>query len=71
MNSMPRTFMHFPVYLSLAWRACLAGLLLSVHLSVQAQTSSAVQLKGTPHDEVQKAMGQRKWPQALEQVDAY
>jgi tetratricopeptide (TPR) repeat protein len=71
MNTMPRTFMHFPVYLSLAWRACLAGLLLSVHLSVQAQTSSAVQLKGTPHDEVQKAMGQRKWPQALEQVDAY
>jgi Tfp pilus assembly protein PilF len=68
---MPRSFPPLSVSLSLAWRACLAGLFLSAHLGVYSQTSSTVKLKGTAHEEVQKAMDQRKWPQALEQVDAY
>ncbi len=71
MNYMSRSSLHLPVSLFVAWRSCLAILLLSVQLGVHAQSSSTVQLKGTPHDEVQKAMGQRKWPQALEQVDTY
>ncbi|NBW56024.1 MAG: tetratricopeptide repeat protein, partial [Betaproteobacteria bacterium] len=54
-----------------AWRLVLTCLLLFVVSGVQAQTSSTIQLKGTPHEEVQKAMGQRKWDKALEQVDAY
>lgn len=71
MNDMSRSSLQTTDSLFVTWRTCLAILLLSVQLSVHAQTSSSVQLKGTPHDEVQKAMGQRKWPQALEQVDAY
>jgi Flp pilus assembly protein TadD len=55
----------------LVWRTGLFCLLVSTCLGVQAQTSSTLQLKGTPHDEVQKAMGQRKWDQALEQIDTY
>ncbi len=46
-------------------------MLLTMALGVQAQTSSTLQLKGTPHAEVEKAMGQRKWDQALQQIDAY
>ena len=37
----------------------------------QAQTSSLQTFKGTAHDEVQKSMVQRNWPDALKQVDAY
>ena len=68
---MPRTYPLSFEYLSLAWRMGLVCLLLCAAWSVSAQTSSTLQLKGTPHAEVQKAMGQRKWPQALEQVDTY
>ena len=68
---MPRTYLLSFVCLPFAWRTGLACLMLCAQLGVHAQTSSTQQFKGTPHDEVQKAMGQRKWPQALEQVDAY
>jgi tetratricopeptide (TPR) repeat protein len=68
---MPRTYLLSFVCLPLAWRMGLVCLLLCAAWDVHAQTSSTLQLKGTPHAEVQKAMGQRKWPQALEQVDAY
>jgi tetratricopeptide (TPR) repeat protein len=68
---MPRTYLLSFVCLPLAWRMGLVCLLLCASWGVHAQTSSTLQLKGTPHAEVQKAMGQRKWPQALEQVDTY
>ena len=55
----------------MVWRTSLFCLLLSTCLGVQAQTSSTLQLKGTPHAEVQKAMGQLKWDQALVQIDTY
>ena len=68
---MQRILILSPVVRPWAWRTCLACMLLCAQFGVHAQTSSTLQLKGTPHDEVQKAMGQRKWPQALEQVDTY
>lgn len=68
---MPRTYLHSFVYLPLAWRMGLVCFLLTAPWGVHAQTSSTLQFKGTPHAEVQKAMVQRKWPQALEQIDAY
>jgi len=68
---MPRTYLLSFVCLPLAWRTGLLCLLLTGHIGVHAQTSSTLQLKGTPHAEVQKSMGQRKWPQALVQVDDY
>lgn len=68
---MPRTYLHSFVYLPLAWRMGLVCFLLAAPWGVHAQTSSVLQFKGTPHAEVQKAMVQRKWPQALEQIDAY
>lgn len=68
---MPRTYLLSFVYLPLAWRMGLVCFLLTTTWGVHAQTSSALQFKGTPHAEVQKAMLQRKWPQALEQIDAY
>ena len=68
---MPRSFPRFFVSLYPAWGAGLVCLLLTAAVGVQAQTSSTLQLKGTPHVEVEKAMGQRKWDQALEQIDAY
>ena len=49
----------------------LAACLLMAALGVQAQTSSLQNFKGTPHDEVQKSMVQRNWPEALKQADAY
>jgi Tfp pilus assembly protein PilF len=49
----------------------LAACLLMAALGVQAQTSSLQNFKGTPHDEVQKSMVQRNWPEALKQVDDY
>jgi tetratricopeptide (TPR) repeat protein len=68
---MPRTYPLSFEYLPLAWRMAWVCLLLCSAWGVHAQTSSTQQFKGTPHAEVQKAMGQRKWPQALEQVDTY
>jgi Flp pilus assembly protein TadD len=68
---MPRFLPRLFVSSVLVWRTGLFCLLVSTCLGVQAQTSSTLQLKGTPHDEVQKAMGQRKWDQALEQIDTY
>jgi Flp pilus assembly protein TadD len=68
---MPRSLPRLFVSSVLVWRTGLFCLLVSTCLGVQAQTSSTLQLKGTPHDEVQKAMGQRKWDQALEQIDTY
>ena len=68
---MPRSLTRLFVSSVLVWRTGLFCLLVSTCLGVQAQTSSTLQLKGTPHDEVQKAMGQRKWDQALEQIDTY
>jgi Flp pilus assembly protein TadD len=66
-RSLPRLFVSYV----LVWRTSLFCLLVSTCLGLQAQTSSTLQLKGTPHAEVQKSMGQRKWDQALEQIDAY
>ena len=68
---MPRSLPRLFVSSVSVWRTGLFCLLVSTCLGVQAQTSSTLQLKGTPHDEVQKAMGQRKWDQALEQIDTY
>jgi Flp pilus assembly protein TadD len=68
---MSRSSLRFFVSLCPALGAGLLCLLLTATVGVQAQTSSTLQLKGTPHVEVQKAMGQRKWDQALEQIDAY
>ena len=68
---MPRFLPRLFVSSVLVWRTGLFCLLVSTCLGVQAQTSSTLQLKGTPHDEVQKAMGQRKWGLALEQIDTY
>ncbi len=68
---MPRSFLPCSSVRASSWRRSFCWLLLAAALAVNAQTTSTIQLKGTPHDEVQKAMGQRKWPQALEQVDAY
>ena len=68
---MPRFLPRLFVSSVLVWRTGLFCLLVSTCLGVQAQTSSTLQLKGTPHDEVQKAMGQRKWDLALEQIDTY
>ena len=68
---MPRSLPCLFVPSVSVWRTGLFCLLVSTCLGVQAQTSSTLQLKGTPHDEVQKAMGQRKWDQALEQIDTY
>lgn len=68
---MQRSSLFFSFPTVTAWRLVLSCLLLFVVSGVQAQTSSTIQLKGTPHEEVQKAMGQRKWDKALEQVDAY
>jgi Flp pilus assembly protein TadD len=68
---MPRSLPRLFVSSVLVWRTSLFCLLVSTFLGVQAQTSSTLQLKGTPHAEVQKSMGQRKWDQALEQIDAY
>ena len=68
---MPRSLPRLFVSSVLVWRTGLFCLLVSTCLGVQAQTSSTLQLKGSPHDEVQKAMGQRKWDQALEQIDTY
>ena len=68
---MPRSLTRLFVSSVLVWRTGLFCLLVSTCLGVQAQTSSTLQLKGTPHDEVQKAMGQRKWDLALEQIDTY
>ena len=68
---MPRSFQRFFVSLTTSWHAGLLCLFLTATVGVQAQTSSTLQLKGTPHAEVQKAMGQRKWDLALEQIDAY
>jgi len=68
---MPRTYLLSFVYFPLAWRIGLVCFVLTAPWGVHAQTSSTQQFKGTPHAEVQKAMGQRKWPQALEQVDTY
>ena len=68
---MPRSLPRLFVSSVLVWRTGLFCLLVSTCLGVQAQTSSTLQLKGTPHDEVQKVMGQRKWDQALEQIDTY
>ena len=68
---MPRSSLPYSFFRVLFWRLSLCCLLLTAVWAAQAQTSSTPQLKGTPHEEVQKAMGQRKWPQALEQVDAY
>lgn len=68
---MPRSLPRLFVSSVLVWRTGLFCLLVSTCLGVQAQTSSTLQLKGTPHDEVQKAMGQRKWDRALEQIDTY
>jgi Flp pilus assembly protein TadD len=59
------------LFLYPTWCAGLVCLLLTANVGVQAQTSSTLQLKGTPHAEVQKAIGQRKWDQALEQIDVY
>ena len=66
-RSLPRLFVSYV----LVWRTSLFCLLVSTCLGLQAQTSSTLQLKGTPHVEVQKAMGQRQWVQALEQIDTY
>ena len=68
---MPRSLPRLFVSSVLVWRTGLFCLLVWTCLGVQAQTSSTLQLKGTPHDEVQKAMGQRKWGLALEQIDTY
>jgi Flp pilus assembly protein TadD len=68
---MPRSLPRLFVSSVSVWRTGLFCLLVSTCLGVQAQTSSTLQLKGTPHDEVQKAMGQRKWDLALEQIDTY
>ena len=68
---MPRSLTRLFVSSVLVWRTGLFCLMVSTCMGVQAQTSSTVQLKGTPHDEVQKAMGQRKWGQALAQIDTY
>ena len=68
---MQRTYFLSFVFRPRAWRMGLVCLLLCAAWGVHAQTSSTQQFKGTPHAEVQKAMGQRKWPQALEQVDDY
>jgi Flp pilus assembly protein TadD len=68
---MPRSLTRLFVSSVLVWRTGLFCLLVSTCLGLQAQTSSTLQLKGTPHDEVQKVMGQRKWGLALEQIDTY
>ena len=68
---MPRSSLRFFVSLCPALGAGLLCLLLTATVGVQAQTSSTLQLKGTPHVEVQKAMGQRKWDLALKEIDAY
>ena len=68
---MPRSLPRLFVSSVLVWRTSLFCLLVSTFLGVQAQTSSTLQLKGTPHAEVQKSMGQRKWDLALEQIDTY
>jgi len=68
---MPRSLTRLFVSPVLVWRTGLFCLMVSTCMGVQAQTSSTVQLKGTPHDEVQKAMGQRKWDHALAQIDTY
>jgi tetratricopeptide (TPR) repeat protein len=71
MNFMPRSCLLFSFPSVTAWRRGLICLLLFAVLGVHAQISSTIQLKGTPHEEVQKAMSQRKWDRALELVDAY
>ena len=68
---MPRSSLRFFVSLCPALGAGLLCLLLTATVGVQAQTSSTLQLKGTPHVEVQKAMGQRKWDLALKEIDVY
>lgn len=68
---MPRSLPRLFDSSVLVWRTSLFCLLVSTFLGVQAQTSSTLQLKGTPHAEVQKSMGQRKWDQALKEIDAF
>ena len=68
---MSRSSLRFFVSLCPAWGTGLVCLLLTATVGVQAQTSSTLQLKGTPHVEVQKAMGQRKWDLALKEIDVY
>lgn len=51
--------------------ACLSASLWFCSGVVQAQTSSLQTYKGTPHDEVQKSMAQRNWPEALKQIDTF
>lgn len=66
--SLPFTFvLNKRLLTSLVLSACL-GL---VGWEVHGQTSSLQNFKGTPHDEVQKSMVQRNWPEALKQVEAY
>lgn len=49
----------------------LGMLALLLSLGLQAQTSTVLDHRGLPHDEVQKKMVQRNWQGALEEIDEY
>jgi Tfp pilus assembly protein PilF len=68
---MPRFSLLFSFSSSTALRTGLSCLVLLMALGAHAQTASTIQLKGTPHEEVQKAMSQRQWDKALVQIDTY
>jgi Tfp pilus assembly protein PilF len=56
------------------WRHAVCALGVAVlwgFVPAQAQTSTAQNFKGTPHDEVQKSLVQRNWTNAMWQIDAY
>lgn len=56
------------------WRrvSCVLSMGLLIGMTpAQAQTSTAQNFKGTPHDEVQKSLTRRDWTNAMWQIDAY
>ena len=62
-------FMNF--FVSIFRPAFLALVVITGSFSVQAQSVTGQNHKGTPHDEVQKSMLARDWFNALSQVDQY
>jgi Tfp pilus assembly protein PilF len=66
-----RVIASFVSYKLLNLRMMVFACVLMSTMSVMAQSSATPVYKGTPHDEVQKSMGQRKWFEALKQIDDY
>ena len=58
-------------WVSVCKRVCVSGLLVLGAFSVQAQTVTGQNYKGTPHDEVQKSMMRRDWNNALWLTEEY